>query len=80
MDSQTFNQVTQMIIILIVMIAGLKVERHVTKQEVNRLLDIAQRLASKTKTTIDDILIGFARMLNNLRPSRGEDEPTETVG
>lgn len=75
---ENFSEIVTMIQLLIVMIVGLKVERHITKKEANRLLDIASNLASKTKTKLDDSLVSIGRMLNDMRPNR-ESVPVTMV-
>ena len=76
---QNFDEIMQVIYLLVAIIAGLKFERHVTKQEADRILDKLERLASGTKNKLDDSLVTIGRMLNNLRPerfNRTETQPT----
>jgi uncharacterized protein YxeA len=64
---ENFDKIMQVIYLLVVIIAGLKVERHVTVKEANRVIDLLDSLAKKTKTKLDDSLVGLARLINSYR-------------
>lgn len=64
---ENFDKIMQIIYLLVVIIIGLRVERHVTVQEANRVINLLDRLAKKTKTKLDDMLVYVARYLNDLR-------------
>jgi hypothetical protein len=78
-DTETFNQVLDLIQMLIIIVAMIFLYRSVPAAEIAKLFDRLETNARKTVTPVDDTMVGLGRLVTTLLTGQMPGQPVSAT-